>query len=127
MLNNLYASVAEPYTRSAAAGFLLRNASLATVRNLKTTTGDLVGNTYLANSPAPFYADPFVPAMAANAKSVLFGDWSRYFVRIVNGVRFERSDDFAFTSDLVTFKATIRLDAALVDTSAIKHLANSAT
>jgi HK97 family phage major capsid protein len=127
LLNNLYASVAEPYTHSKAAGFLLRGATLAAVRNLKTTTGDLVGNSYLANAPAPFFADPYVPAMAANAKSVLFGDWSRYFVRIVNGVKFERSDDFAFTSDLVTFKATIRLDAALVDPSAIKVLVNSAT
>lgn len=126
LLNNLYASVAEPYTRSDAAAFLLRGSSLATVRNLKATTGELVGNSYLASSPAPFLADPFVPAMAASATSVLFGDWSRYFVRVVNGVRFERSDEFAFSSDLVTFKATIRLDAALVDPNAIKVLAHPA-
>lgn len=127
LVNSLYASVAEPYTRSRAAGFLLRNASLAVVRNLKATTGELVGNAYIAQSPAPFYADAYVPAMAANAKSVLFGDWSRYFVRVVNGVRFERSDDFAFNSDLVTFRAIIRADGALIDPSAIKYLANSAT
>lgn len=65
--------------------------------------------------------------MAANAKSILFGDWSRYVVRIVNGLRFERSDDFAFGSDVVTFRAILRADGALVNTDAIKHLANSAT
>lgn len=127
LLNNLYASVAEPYTRSRAAAFLLRGGSLATVRNLKASTGELVGNAYLAGAPAPFLADPFVPAMAASAKSVIFGDWSRYFVRVVNGVRFERSDEFAFANDLVSFKATIRLDAALVDVNAIKVLVHPAS
>lgn len=127
LLNSLYASLSEPYTRSASAGFLLRNATLAAVRNLKGSTGALVGNEYLATSPAPFWVDPNVPAMAANAKSVLFGDWSRFFVRLVSGVRFERSDDYAFANDLVTFRAILRADAALIDVSAIKYLANSAT
>ena len=39
-----------------------------------------------------------------HAKSVIFGDISRYFVREVAGVRKEQSNDFAFSSDLVTFK-----------------------
>lgn len=127
LLNALYASVSEPYTRSRSAGYLLRSATMAAVRNLKGSTGELVGNAYLAAAPAPFHVDPFVPAMAANAKSILFGDWSRYFVRVVNGVRFERSDDFAFANDLVTYRAIIRADAALVDVSAIKYLANGAS
>ncbi|MBU3864000.1 phage major capsid protein [Streptomyces sp. 4503] len=73
------------------------------------------------------FTDPFVPAMGAGAKSVLFGDWSHYFVRMVNGIRFERSNDYAFNSDLVTFRAILRADAALVDTTgAIKWFAHSA-
>jgi len=127
LLNALYASVSEPYTRSRAAGYLLRGATLAAVRNLKGTTGELVGNAYLAAAPAPFHVDAFVPAMAADAKSILFGDWSRYFVRVVNGVRFERDDSVGFVNDLVTYRALIRADAALVDVSAIKYLANGAS
>lgn len=127
LLNELYGSVAEPYAMSKAAAFLLRNASLTKVKNLKTTAGELVGNTYIAQSPAPFYADAYVPAMAANAKSILFGDWSRYVVRMVNGLRFERSDDFAFDSDKATFRAILRADGALINTDAIKHFTNSAT
>lgn len=128
LLNSLVGSLAEPYTRSAAAGFLLRTSSMTVVRNLKATTGELVGNSYLSTSPHPFVVDPNVPAMAANAKSILFGDWSRYFVRIVNGIRFDRSDDFAFDRDLITYRATMRADGALIDTTgAIKHFANSAT
>jgi HK97 family phage major capsid protein len=128
LLNGLVSSLSEPYTRSKSAGFLLRTATLGAIRNLKASTGELVGNQYLASSPYPFLVDPFVPAMAANAKSVLYGDWSRYFIRMVNGIRFERSQDYAFANDLVTYRALVRVDGALIDTTgAIKHLAHSAT
>jgi HK97 family phage major capsid protein len=69
----------------------------------------------------PLVADPFMPALATSALSIAFGDFSQFFVRLVGGVRFERSDDFAFGSDLVTFRAILRADGTLVDqTGAIK-------
>jgi HK97 family phage major capsid protein len=59
---------------------------------------------------------------------VLFGDWSRVFVRLVNGIRFEQSRDFAWNTDQTVFRAVLRADGALIDTTgAIKWLANSAT
>jgi HK97 family phage major capsid protein len=127
LLNSLYGSLAEPYTESGSVAFLARNATVTAIRNLKASTGELVGNAYVNSSPAPFYVDPSVPALGANAKSVLVGDWSRYFVRMVNGIRFERSEDFAFANDLVTFRVLLRADAAVIDPSAIKWFANSAT
>ena len=127
LLNSLYASVAEGYLASPSVGFLARGVTIAAVRNLKATTGELVGHQYLSTAPAPFYPDAFVPAMAAGAKSVLFGDWSRYFVRIVNGIRFERSDERYFDTDQVGFRAILRADGALIDPSAIKYFAHSAT
>jgi HK97 family phage major capsid protein len=128
LMNSLASSLAEPYVQTPSTAYLLRNATLGALRNLKATTGELVGNSYLSQSPWPFYVDPFVPAMAANARSVIFGDWSRYFVRMVNGIRFERSDDFAFNTDMVTFRAIIRADGSLIDnTGAIRHFAHSAT
>lgn len=76
----------------------------------------------------PLVADPFVPAVATGAKSILFGDFSQFFVRIVGPVRFERSDDFLFGSDLVAFRALIRGDGVLVDqTGAIKVYQGAAT
>jgi len=60
-------------------------------------------------------ADPFMPAVAGSAKSVVFGDFSQYFIRMVGGVRFERSDDFAFSTDLVSFRAIIRADGNLMN------------
>jgi HK97 family phage major capsid protein len=68
----------------------------------------------------PSYLDTFLPAMANTAESIAFGDMSKYFIRIVNGVRFERSDEFRFQNDLVAFRWILRLDGALVDTSAVK-------
>ena len=69
----------------------------------------------------PLVADPFMPATATAAQSVAFGDFSQFFVRIVGGVRFERSDDFKFDTDLVAFRAVLRGDGVLVDqTGAIK-------
>ena len=56
-------------------------------------------------------------AVGLGAKSILFGDMSRYWVRQVGGLRFERSDDYAFANDLVTFRALARLDGCLVDVS----------
>ncbi|MGW9460064.1 phage major capsid protein [Streptomyces globisporus] len=138
LLYDLFGSLAEPYVMQPAAGWLLRNATLTAIRKLKTgTAGEIVGGEFVGSGPAgasgemigkPAYIDPFVPAMGVSAKSVLFGDWSKYFVRMVNGIRFERSDEFAFDQDLVTFRALLRADAALVDTTgAIKYLTHGAT
>jgi len=77
----------------------------------------------------PLVADPYMPAVAlSGVKPVLFGDFSQFFVRIVGPVRFERSDDFLFGSDLVAFRAIIRGDGVLVDqTGAIKYLTTPTT
>jgi HK97 family phage major capsid protein len=75
----------------------------------------------------PVFIDPFVASPAANAESIFFGDWSMFFVRYAGGIRFERSDDFAFANDLVSFRALLRADAALVDlTGAVKSFTHSA-
>jgi HK97 family phage major capsid protein len=76
----------------------------------------------------PLVADPFMPAVATGAQSVAFGDFSQFFVRMVGPVRFERSDDFLFGSDLVAFRAVLRGDGVLVDqTGAIKTYKGPAT
>jgi HK97 family phage major capsid protein len=124
---SLVGSVAEPYAAAPRAGFLMRNASDIIVRKLRDTTGQPVtGLTERGRILGyPSYLDAFMPAMANAAESIAFGDFSRHFTRIVNGVRFERSDEFAFQSDLVSFRCIIRLDGALVDTNAIKTFVNT--
>jgi HK97 family phage major capsid protein len=130
ILVNLVASLPEPYASAPDAGFIMKGSTLAAVRNIKVaTSGDLVGSTLVgdgsgAATPSlfgyPLYTDPTMPTFGNTNRVVAFGDWSRYFVRIVNGIRWERSDDYAFGDGLVTFRLVFRADGALIDNTAIR-------
>jgi HK97 family phage major capsid protein len=129
-LIDLYFSVIGPYRNSPSCGWLMRDATLANVRKLKDTTNQYLWQpSYQAGLPdtllgKPVYTDPNIAAVAATAKSVFFGDFSAYVTRLAGGVRFERSDEFAFNADLVTFRAIVRGDGILADqTGAVKHFA----
>jgi HK97 family phage major capsid protein len=124
---NLIGSVAEPYAESDSAAFIMRNASNVIVRKLRDTSGQPVNGLTDRRSILgyPVYTDPFMPAMANTAESIAFGAMDRYFVRIVNGVRFERSDEFRFQHDLIAFRCIVRLDGALIDTGAVKTFVNT--
>jgi HK97 family phage major capsid protein len=106
---------------------------MATVRKLKDGQGAYIFAAGAAGAPdtilgKPVNTDPNIAAVALGARSVLFGDFSQYFVRLASGVRFERSDDFAFATDLVTFRTVIRGDGDLIDlTGAVKcYVGNAA-
>jgi HK97 family phage major capsid protein len=119
---NLVGSVAEPYAESDNAAFLMRNAVNVGIRKLRDTSGQPVNGLTDRRSILgyPVYTDPFMPAAANGAEYIAFGDMSKYFIRIVNGVRFERSDEFKFQDDLIAFRCILRLDGALVDTASVK-------
>lgn len=136
LLHDLVASLAEPYARSRSAAWLMRNSTLNVIRKLRDSTGRYVFDAAVIPGSGsagtllgrPVYTDPTVPALGVSAKSILFGDIGRYWVRQVGGLRFERSEDFAFDRDTITFRAVARLDGALVDTTgAVKYFQNSAT
>ncbi|WP_208883652.1 phage major capsid protein [Streptomyces sp. PBH53] len=133
-LIDLYYSVIAPYRNSASCGWLMRDATLGAVRKLKDGQNQYLWQPSIqVGAPdtllgKPVHTDPNVAAVATSAKSVAFGDFSQYFVRLAGGVRFERSEDYAFNSDLVTFRAIIRADGLLVDqTGAVKVFAGAAT
>jgi HK97 family phage major capsid protein len=134
-LIDLFHSVVTGYRASGS--WLMRDATLASIRKIK--TGESGSVQYLwqpglqAGAPdtilgRPVVTAPSMPTMAANAYSILFGDFSRhYVVRDVQGVRFERSDDYAFATDQITFRALLRTDGKRVDLTAVKAYRNSAT
>lgn len=70
-----------------------------------------------------------VASMAANAKSILFGDFSRYTIRDVMGVTMFRFDDSAYVKlGQIAFLAWMRTGGIKTDGGAPwKHYANSAT
>lgn len=133
-LIDLYYSVIAPYRNSPDAAWLIKDTTAGTLRKLKDTSGRYLWEASVtAGVPdsilaKPVLTDPNVAATALNAKSVAFGDLSTYYVRLVNNVRFERSDDFKFDADVVAFRCLIRGDGLLLDQSgAIKHLVGAAT
>lgn len=132
-LIDLLYSVIAPYRNSPDCAWMMRDASLGNARKLKDSQGQYLWQPSLqVGAPdillaKPVRTDPNVAAVALSARSVLFGDFSRYFVRQVKDIRFERSDEYAFNQDLATFKAVLRGDGGLADTSgALKYFIGNA-
>ena len=95
------------------------NGSFVFQPSLAEGTPDRVLGFGLIENPA--MADP-----ATSAKSLIAGHIPSYLVRQVGGIRLDRSDDFAFSSDLVTFRATFRVDGGLPQTSHVKTFIGNA-
>lgn len=132
-LIDLSYSIIAPYRNSPSCAWLMRDATVAAVRKLKGSDNNYLWQPGLqVGSPdlllgKPLFTDPNVAAVALSARSVAFGDISAYFVRLAGGVRFERSDEFAFNTDLVTFRCVVRGDGILADqTGAVKTFIGNA-
>ena len=114
-------------------GFMANGASIGAMRKLKDTAGNYVFSPALdANNNdlllgRPVFENPHMASAGTGAKSVLCGHLPSYFVRTVGGIRIDRSDDFAFNADLVTFRASMRVDGNLPQTSHIKYFAGAAS
>jgi HK97 family phage major capsid protein len=117
-LITLMHSVDSLYAAQPSAGFMMSRATMGAVRQLKGAEGYLF-QTYSTEGMVgsllgyPVYENPYVPAAAVNAKSVLFGDIGAYITRVVGGIEIVRSDEAYFLSDQIAWRATIRLDGDL--------------
>lgn len=124
-----------PYRRGAK--FLMNDTTTWTLRKFKlnTTTGD---NAY-AWQPSlvpggpdtlmgyPVMTDPNIAGTATNAVSIIFGDFSMYYVRLVNDVRVEWSTEYAWDTDLVSVKAVLRADGDAIDDTAFAAFVGAAS
>jgi HK97 family phage major capsid protein len=136
-LIDLIASVNAAYRASGACEFMTSDANLAKVRKLKDTQGrpifipgwDGLGKP-MADTILGYKVNinDDVAAMAANAKSILFGDFSYYKVRDALDVAMWRFEDSAYVKlGQIAFLAWQRTGGNLVDTTAVKYYQNSAT
>jgi HK97 family phage major capsid protein len=77
----------------------------------------LLGYTYVVNQS-------MASTLAKAAKVVLFGDFSKYKIRDVAGIRLVRLDELFAQTDQVGFVAFLRTDGQLLDagTNPVKHL-----
>lgn len=131
-LIELQYSVIEPY--ASRGWWIARRATIGQIRRLTDNNGQFLWGPGLNGGDPntildrPYVSDPNMPATGTSATSVSFGDFSTYFLREVANVRFERSDDFAFDKDMVTFRALQRVDGQLLDqTGAIKSYVGGAS
>ena len=131
-LIDLMFSVVGPYRVNGS--WLVKDATLGSIRKLKDTAGRyLFDPAATVGAPdtllgRPIYTDANMAGVALSAKSVAFGDLSAYFVRIAGGVRFERSDDYAFGNDQIAFRAIVRADGELSDqTGSVKLFVGAGT
>lgn len=132
-LIDLSYSVNSAYRRMPGTGWMFNSTGLAAARKLKDTTNNYLFQPSLqAGQPDillgyPVFENPDVSAPGTAVKSVLFGHLPSYYVRMAGGIRFDRSDDYAFANDLVTFRASVRLDGDLPQTGAVKYFIGGAS
>lgn len=132
-LVDLKHSVNRAYRANAA--FMMNDLSVAAVSKLKDSTGRPIWEystqvgapDVLLGKPVAINDD--VAVMAANAKSIAFGDFSKYTIRDVkNSSVIRRFDDSAFAlANQVGFCGWQRSGGNLLDTAAVKVYVNSAT
>lgn len=123
----LHYSVNSAYRRSAK--FLMNDSTVGALRGVKDGYGQYLWQPGLTLGAPDMLlgkevvSDPNMPVIGAGNKFGAFGDFSKYFVRQVNGITIEKSFEFGWGSDLVAYKVTWRGDGNLSDTTgAIKHI-----
>lgn len=135
-LIDLVHSVDPAYRASGRCRFMLNDSSLKIVRKLKDSQNrPLFIPGYELNGPMPdtllgyeVAINQDIAAMAANAKSILFGDFFAYKIRdVMNATMFRFTDSAYAKLGQVGFLMWARSGGNLVDTTAVKYYQNSAT
>ena len=129
-LMDLYYSLRAPYRKSSV--FLMNDSTVKAVRKLKDANGQYLWQPSLsAGTPdtlmgRPVYTSAYMPALAAGAKGVLFGDLSYYWVSDRQGRSFKRLGELYAPTGQVGFLATQRVDGRLILPEAVKILQQKA-
>lgn len=134
-LIDLQHSIDPAYRRNPSCGWMMHDLTLAKVRKLKDAENrylwqpglaggapdTILGNRYVVNNS--------MAQMAANAKSILFGDFRKMIIRDVQNPIIVRAAERYIELGQVAFFLFSRHDSRLIDagTNPIKHYANSAT
>jgi HK97 family phage major capsid protein len=128
---DLFYSLRSPYRNKAV--FLLNDATVKAIRKLKDSTGQYLWQPSIKDATPdtilnrPLYTSSFMPAMAAGAKSIVFGDLDYYWVADRQGRVFKRLGELFATTGQVGFLATQRVDGRLILPEAVKILQQKAS
>jgi len=111
--------------------YMAAGQAIGAMRKLKDVAGNYL-YTVNVGQPDNFAGYPVVenPAIAATgtgAKSVLFGHWPSYKVRVAGGIQVATSTDYAFNKDETYFRVMMRVDGDLTHASHIKYFIGAAS
>jgi HK97 family phage major capsid protein len=112
---------------------LANSTSIAALRKLKDTAGNYVFQVGDSKDRrdlvlgVPVIEVPAMPSPGTGVNSLAVGDLKSLYIRNAGGLQIDRSDDFAFGNSLATWRATWRLDSALVQTANIKKFKGGAS
>ena len=125
-LLDLFYSLKAPYRRKAV--FVTNDSTVKAIRKLKDGTGQYLWQPSItAGDPdtllnRPVKTSAYVPAIAAGAKILAFGDFGYYWIADRQGRAFQRLNELYAVTGQIGFKATQRVDGKLVLAEAIKVL-----
>jgi len=123
---DLFYSLRAPYRQNAV--FVMNDATVKAIRKLKDNNGQYLWQPSIKEATPdtilnrPIYTSAYVPALAAGAKTVVFGDFSYYWVADRQGRVFKRLNELYAATGQVGFIATQRVDGKLILPEAIKVL-----
>jgi HK97 family phage major capsid protein len=114
-------------------GFQMSKTGIAAARKLKDGSGAYIWtDSAVAGQPASLlgysvFENPGVPAVATGAKSVLFGHLPSFKVRVAGGIQVAQSQDYAFNTDVTTYRGLIRVDGGLTHATHIGYFKGGAS
>ena len=123
---DLFYSLKSPYRKNAV--FVTNDATVKSIRKLKDGNGQYLWQpSVTAGQPdtilnRPLKTSAYVPAIAAAAKTIAFGDFSYYWVADRQGRAFQWLNELYAATGQVGFKATQRVDGKLILAEAVKVL-----
>ena len=129
-LIDLIHSVDRAYSNGPKVGFMFNDSTLAAIKKLTLggsdstplwvpSTRDGEPDTIWGHR---FWVNNDMAAIATTAKTILFGDFSKYLVRRVAGIRMLRMVERYGDYDQIGFVAFYRIDGDLIASGSIKHL-----
>ena len=112
-------------------GYMANGRSIGAMRKLKDTAGNYLYQVGVGQ-PDTFAGFQVIenPAMAntaTSAKSVLFGHFPSYKVRVAGGLQVASSQDYAFNTDVTTWRFLLRLDGNLTHSGHVNYFIGAAS
>jgi HK97 family phage major capsid protein len=120
-LIDLFYELPSSYRQNAA--FIVADLTAAKMRKLKATDGTYLWQSAVtAGAPDTFNGKVVATDDGMPANKVLFGDLSKYRIRLAGPLRVERSADYKFMNDQIVYRFIQRADGLLVDERATRVL-----